>query len=736
MVRRRRLQNIITDSSNNEVEALLEERRTRDEESGYEEEEDTSLEVSPFLLSPCSLQDLNGSWYIQIQRKPPAPVSPWVRGPMRIEVLEDNLRISGDIYVKATVFPPVDHGQQGIPISMKEDALVIKDHWYPQLKPIEYRWYFRSTSDAYTAGGQLRFEFTRHLWNTITEEFTGTDAGWMKMKCKASPVVFPKRRKLTLKGEAMIGGVRYNVIAIKTSPYYRGCLVEGDIMINRNWPVTATSCDGTETFDFTGVYRAAGMDFQHFISDLSVPEDPVLTTVELETLLATHRSVPSKHIWRLWLFAGSRMDGTLGLMFDDTPPYREGAVGFYDPTLSSDPIISPSAQGKKLGEVPLAFLRTLIHEAGHAFNLFHPKHDVHGIPKGTTLMNQTGDVMGFATTSNPFPCNATFAFNNHEHTSLVHSPDPQVAPGRKQFGWGHGTLFAGVPEPVDETGLHSNIPLAEELQLEIKLPHEIFRGEFIVAEVTVTNVGDTIQAVPTALNLSEGYLRIAMVDPLGKANDVRDITVICSIPQFKQLNPGESVSGQIQLFYTNDWYTFEQIGRYTIQGELDVGETLDKVIRSPAVDIFVRLPTSDRDRTLAGITIDIGVGRSFALGDFGADTKTEEKLRQAMNQFGDTVTGAACAMVLANSYARDFRNIRANRIERRKDEQKANRALEIALSHLDALNAGRLAIAIVAPRETAAPLPKKVQSMLEKTGKKKYKKEDLEKAHNILSENR
>lgn len=92
-------------------------------------------------------------------------------------------------------------------------------------------------------------------------------------------------------------------------------------------------------------------------------------------------------------------------------------------------------------------------------------------------------------------------------------------------------------------------------------------------------------------------------------------------------------------------------------------------------------------------------------------------------------------MVLTNSYARDFRNVRANRIERRKDEQKANRALEKAMSKLDALDASRLAISIVAPRETSAPLPKKVQFMIGKTGKKKYKKEDLDQAYNVLSQN-
>ena len=124
---------------------------------------------------------------------------------------------------------------------------------------------------------------------------------------------------------------------------------------------------------------------------------------------------------------------------------REGAVGFADPTLPNLNIILSSARNQALNNVPAAFLRTLIHEAGHAFNLFHPKHDVHSPAIGTTIMNQTSDVVGFATAANPYPCNATFDFNEHNRTSLIHSPDPQVKPGWKEFGWGSRERLVGPP---------------------------------------------------------------------------------------------------------------------------------------------------------------------------------------------------------------------------------------------------------------------------------------------------
>jgi hypothetical protein len=147
--------------------------------------------------------------------------------------------------------------------------------------------------------------------------------------------------------------------------------------------------------------------------------------------------------------------------------------------------------------VPLAFLRTLIHEAGHAFNLFHPKQDVHSVPIGTTIMNQTGDVIGFATDASPYPRNAIKGFNDHNLTSLIHSPDPQVKPGWKEFGLGHGSVWSGVAEPVDAIGLDEGGPEAGDLQLKVDLPGVVTRGEFVSATVTVTNVGSAPRDVTT-----------------------------------------------------------------------------------------------------------------------------------------------------------------------------------------------------------------------------------------------
>ena len=135
--------------------------------------------------------------------------------------------------------------------------------------------------------------------------------------------------------------------------------------------------------------------------------------------------------------------------------------------------------------MPEAFLRTLVHEAGHAFNLFHPKHDVHAVPVGTTIMNQTGDVMGFADDGEPYPGNITFAFDDHNR----HLAHPFAGPAG---GPGLETVRLGPWQPVERhrrAGRRGRVPSRRgrgrgRSTLELALPRIVFRGQFVAAQFT------------------------------------------------------------------------------------------------------------------------------------------------------------------------------------------------------------------------------------------------------------
>jgi hypothetical protein len=182
-------------------------------------------------------------------------------------------------------------------------------------------------------------------------------------------------------------------------------------------------------------------------------------------------------------------------------------------------------------------------------------------------------VIGFASTANPYPCNVTFAFDDHNRTSLIHSPDPQVAPGRKPFGWGHGDLWSGVSEPTDAAGLIRSQRRATGLRLDVSLPDTIFRGEFVAARFTCTNTGTVAKRVTTALNLSQGDLRLRVTPPGGVPADVRDVVVACGDRTYVNLAPGDKTESVAQVFYTTVGRTFRQTGRYYVSAELDTGDS-------------------------------------------------------------------------------------------------------------------------------------------------------------------
>jgi hypothetical protein len=632
--------------------------------------EDGELVTAP----PCPIEVLNGSWLLEVQ--PGVPVAPQVRGPLRIEVGASSLRVSGDIYTRhaaATGAPP-DPPSPG----------------YPSFPMAQYSWYFRSSGATY-ADGTLTVAIVRHLWNPATQEFLSTDPGTLTLSFLVAAQ--------ELRGTLRIGGTTSAARAVKTSELYRGCHLEVDAMVNRRFPVSATIGSGAVA-TLRSVYASAGWDVTVTTDEIDVPDDPSLTVAELQTLIAAHRQSFPDEVWRLWLLVGSAQGTTFGLMFDDDSAPRQGAVGFADARFDDRPLIAAAARKQPLHAVPSAFLRTLIHEAGHAFNLFHPKNDVHAPGLGTEIMNQTGDVMGFATEANPYPDNAAFVFSEHDRQSLIHSPDPQVRPGWKNFGWGHGSLSAGLPVPVDVAGLAAR-DADEGLSLAVVLPAQAFVGEYVTAEVRLTNTGDQPRDVTGLLTLAEGDLVFIRTSPQGHLDHVLDIALGCGPRPLVRLEPGDSVANHVQVFFTNQGVTFEHPGRHTVVAQLHTDPVT--TVYSAPVTIDIRTPASATELDISGKTLSGGVGRAFALGDFATDDTARAVLTDLAESHSDTDTGAASALVMANSLGRSFTDF-ASRLSRDADSSESERFLNLAVRGRSARRAVELAVTVASPTEKDAPV--------------------------------
>ncbi|MFK4808183.1 hypothetical protein ACI3KX_20150 [Microbacterium sp. ZW CA_36] len=685
--------------------------------------------IRPEMLTrACPIGTLDGSWLLELERR--TVFGPEVRGAMRIEVGASSLRVSGDMYSRR-VFPPVlTEVERPLPFPLPEprpqpfggdadagsgeqdpgedDAPVLSElaafnlRWYPAFPASQYTWYFRSNGSTYV-DGTLTVQIVRHLWNRTTQEFVSTDTGTLTLRCRRPLVVTATSALLgssqSMTGTLSIGGTITNVTASKTSPMYRGCRIEVDAMVNRVFPASATIGSGAAA-SVRSVYASAGWDVTVVTDQITVPEDAELTNAELATLMTGHRQAVPGDGWRLWLFVGSAQGGLFGIMFDDDTVPREGAAGFADVRLGNDSFIAAAARGRPLDEVPAAFLRTLVHEAGHAFNLWHPKHDVHNPGIGTEIMNQTGDVMGFATAANPYPGNASFLFSDHDRTSLIHSPDPQVRPGWKNFGWGHGDLSAGLPAPVDAAGLWGDQG-DDGLELTVAMPAQAFVGEYVTAEVVLTNVSDQARTVTTLINLSEGDLVFLHTPPDHSLQHLVDVAIGCGPRPMTVLQPGESVRNHVQVFFTNQGVTFTEPGRHTVAAQLEVDAMT--TVRSTPVTVDVRGPGSDAEVDISAKTLTPGVGRAIALGDFATDAAARAVLTDLAEQHSDTDTGAAGALVLANALARSFSDFRTRDVREAAPDDAAH-FLELALQGRSAERVAALAVTVASPTEKNAPV--------------------------------
>lgn len=394
--------------------------------------------------------------------------------------------------------------------------------------------------------------------------------------------------------------------------------------------------------------------------------------------------------------------------------------------MPNDSRIDPAARDKALNDVPTAFLRTLVHEAGHALNLFHPKHDVHNPPIGIEVMNQTGDVMSFASAANPYPGNASFAFARHDRDSLIHSPDPQVRPGWKNFGWGHGDLSAGLPTPVDVAGLVA-MDDDDDLDVRLELPGQVYVGEYVTGALTLVNNGSEARAVTTRLNLAEGDVRLLRVPPTGRPEAIRDVVIACGPRPMTVLQPGESITAHLQMFYTSTGVTFDTSGRHRVVAEVEVDPFT--TLRSTPVTIVVRQAGTDAEREIAGATLVRDVGRAIAIGDFGSNEAARQLLTEVAESHADSDTGAACALVMANSLAGQHVDYRLG-IARDAAPDDAAHYLDLAVKGRTAERVLELAVTVASPVEKSAPV---VADALARVRRARKAKVDVDKADVIAA---
>ena len=146
--------------------------------------------------------------------------------------------------------------------------------------------------------------------------------------------------------------------------------------------------------------------------------------------------------------------------------------------------------------------------------------------------------------------------------------------------------------------------------------------------------------------------------PSGELDHVLDVAIGCGPRPLVLLQPGESIANHVQVFFTNQGVTFTTPGRHTVVAQLEADAMT--TVHSEPVTIDIRTPASDAEVSISAKTLTKGVGRALALGDFANDEVARAVLTDLAESHSDTDTGAASALVMANSLARSFTDYRAD----------------------------------------------------------------------------
>ena len=100
---------------------------------------------------------------------------------------------------------------------------------------------------------------------------------------------------------------------------------------------------------------------------------------------------------------------------------------------------------------------------------------------------------------------------------------------------------------MDAVGFLRTSQCPGDITLELKIAENVFRGQFVTAQFVVTNQGTEPRKITSAINLSQGDLRLLLTPPAGELYDVRDVIIACADRPFLTLGSGQSISGSAQI---------------------------------------------------------------------------------------------------------------------------------------------------------------------------------------------
>ncbi|MCP4157089.1 MAG: hypothetical protein GY757_55775, partial [bacterium] len=385
-----------------------------------------------------------------------------------------------------------------------------------------------------------------------------------------------------------------HMILVRISSFLRQAVVEMDKVEQAAWP----------TSDKIGslwqeVFKKAYWDVKIDISDPKIeePPDSSWSNAELHKMMLKYRnSTKFDKQWRYHLLAVKKLDdGAFGVMYDNTInglndiPREGAAVAFEEKVTGHD--WWGKCKGKTIGEIKETYIRTAIHEIGHAMMLYHPENTYENY-----MMQKTVHIARNAVPPLEFPENLEWAFSPRNIFLLCHLPDIAIRPGGVSFGTPHRRLPISIRDEVtDVEGLTLGVSPLEGLDV---VPY----GAPIRINFSLKNCSEIPKLVPGSLSMKTGHLSGKVIDPLGTLQEFATIIKYTRDFRLQELQPGETIQHSVTLLWGTNGPLFPTCGHYRIIIDLTWDLEGTEVNVSGFTSIMVLAP-KDEDQARAALKI-------------------------------------------------------------------------------------------------------------------------------------
>jgi hypothetical protein len=180
-------------------------------------------------------------------------------------------------------------------------------------------------------------------------------------------------------------------------------------------------------------------------------------------------------------------------------------------------------------------------------------------------------------------------------------------------------------------------------------------GEPIVLRATLTNdTAERIRAIPI-FDPTFGYARYTIVYPDGNRRPFAPPWHIDGIAEPVTLGPGESVSGDVPLFFAATGLTFVEPGEYIVVGHY-MG------LESPPFTVQVDAPTETDESAASELMLDDTVGLFLLAGGGESLSAARDRLEQVQSEYSGTLLAGYASYSLGVYYSRDARDFSTGQV--------------------------------------------------------------------------